>query len=188
MAQLIAGMAHNVKVGLRMTDARALADAYEAAFRARAPHISLRPERDDDRPFLVTLFKATLPWADALPAPLLDMQAATHNGHCRTAYPAAMYRILERGCEPVGRIALDWVPGDHTMGVDIAILPEIAGTGVGSALLRAWIATADAAGIVCRCTVRADNPARQIYARLGFVTDDGDPGGAMVRMSRPLGG
>lgn len=170
-----------------MSDRDALAAAFEAAFAARAPHIALHPERGEDRPFLLDLFRATYPWTDTVPAPLLDLQAHTHNAHCRTAYPDAMYRILTKDGEPVGRIVYDWAPGERAMGVDIALLPKVSGTGIGAALLRAWTDTADAAGIPCRCTVRADNPARQIYAHMGFAVDGGDPH-AMVTMSRPVGG
>lgn len=166
-----------------------LASAFDDGFLARAPHLGIRPETEDDKAFLLHLFKATFPWPGALPLPLLEMQAATHNAHCRTAYPDAMCRILTRGGAPVGRIALDWVPGDHTMGVDIAVLPEIAGSGVGSAMLRSWMATADAVALPCRFTVRADNPARRIYAHLGFVDEsDVSPYDTSVRMFRKAGG
>lgn len=169
-------------------DRDAFASAFDAGFVARAPHLAIRPEVAEDRAFLFDLFAATYPWADGMPRQLVEMQAASHNAHCRAAYPLAMYRILTHGDAPVGRIALDWVEGDHSMGVDIAVLPEHAGTGVGSAMLRAWIDLADAAAIPCRCTARADNPARQIYAKLGFVTLDDDPYAGMVKMERPVGG
>lgn len=168
-------------------DREAFAAAFDTGFIARAPHIGIRPEAEADRAFLFDLFAATYPWADAMPSQLVEMQAQSHNAHCRAAYPAALYRILMADQIPIGRIALDWVPGDHTMGVDIALRPEHAGTGVGSAMLRAWIDLADRDAIPCRCTARADNPARQIYARLGFVALPGGPDEAMVKMERPVG-
>jgi ribosomal protein S18 acetylase RimI-like enzyme len=171
-----------------MTRVAILAAAFDAEFRARAPHLDIRPERDDDRPFLTELFIAGLPLRDLLPRPMLEQQASTFSAHNAAAFPHATQRIVTRDGAPIGRIMLDWSPGDHSYGVDIAVLPEVMGQGVGSAILRAWLATADAAGLPCRFNVFSSNPARDIYARLGFVAVDEVPGAPYVQMARPAGG
>ena len=165
-----------------------LAAAFDAEFRTRAPHLDIRPESDDDHPFLTDLFIAGSPMRDLLPRPMLEQQASTFSAHNAFAFPHATRRIVTQKGRAIGRIMLDWSPGDHSYGVDIAVLPEVMGQGVGSAILRAWLATADAAGLPCRFNVFSTNPARDIYARLGFVAVDEDTGAPYVQMIRPVGG
>lgn len=171
-----------------MSDSTGFAAAYDAAFRARAPHLEIRPEQEADGPFLTALFVAASPLKDALPRPMLEQQAAIAEAHWSSTYPDAPRRIVTRNGEPVGRIILDWVVGSHSFGVDIAVLPQAAGQGVGSALLRAWLDTADAAGLPCRFFVFAANPARAIYRHLGFADCDEDPNDPYLQMTRPVGG
>ena len=104
-----------------------------------------------------------------------------------SAYPEAMRRIVSAGPRPIGRIVVDWTQEGVSHGVDIAVDPDHRASGAGLHMLRAWLGAADRLGTPCRLTVRADNPARRIYARLGFATAqapaDHDP---LVVMSRPV--
>ena len=109
------------------------------------------------------------------------MQAASF----ANAYPIAMRRIVCDGARPIGRIVVDWTREDMSHAVDIAVDPERRASGAGLHLLRAWIAAADALGLPCRLMVRADNPARRIYARLSFVAaQDTRPDEPVVVMTR----
>jgi hypothetical protein len=69
---------------------------------------------------------------------------------------------------PAGRMIVDWTPTDHVQGIDTGYRA----TGAGLHLLRAWLDVSDAMSKPCRLTVLAANPARGIYARLGFVAQD----------------
>ena len=53
--------------------------------------------------------------------------------------------------------------------MDIALLPEHRGAGIGSAVLRGLLAEAAAAGKPVRIHVERLNPARRLYERLGFA-------------------
>ncbi|HEX6939117.1 MAG TPA: GNAT family N-acetyltransferase, partial [Longimicrobiales bacterium] len=68
---------------------------------------------------------------------------------------------------------------------DIALLPEHRGRGIGTALLEALIAEADAAGKPVSIHVEQYNPARRLYARLGFR--EVEDLGVYVFMERPPG-
>ena len=59
--------------------------------------------------------------------------------------------------------------------VDIALLPDWRGRGVGTALTQPVIAEARAAGKTVSISVEKHNPAERLYRRLGFreVADEG---------------
>jgi ribosomal protein S18 acetylase RimI-like enzyme len=59
--------------------------------------------------------------------------------------------------------------------VDISLLPECRGRGIGTALLEAVIAEASGAGKFVALSVEKLNPALRLYRRLGFrkVDDQG---------------
>ena len=160
--------------------------AFDAALQARVPGYAVRPETSADQEFLADLFAAVSPLRAQFPSALLSQQAEAANAHFRSAFPNAMRSILIRERTPVGRIIVDWTQPEHVVGVDIAVLP--AARGAGLAMLRAWLATADAQERSCCLNVAGANPARSIYARLGFrtvTTASDSPVIAMVRPFRP---
>ena len=59
------------------------------------------------------------------------------------------------------------VPAD-----DISLMPDFRGRGIGSTLLRRFLAEATVAGVPVGLSVDAANPARHLYERLGFVVTD----------------
>jgi GNAT superfamily N-acetyltransferase len=164
------------------------AEAFDDAFARRAPKLAIRAETEADAPFLRDLFARCSPMRDALPPELLAHQAWMQDASHRSAHPAAMRRIVVAEGLPVGRIIVDWTPTDHSRGIDIAVDPDYRATGAGLHLLRAWLDVADALRKPCRLTVLAVNPARGIYARLGFVAaQDLSYGQPLLVMTRQVG-
>jgi len=168
-----------------MTDVDA---SFDAAFIRRAPKLAIRAEVATDAPFLHDLFVRCSPLRDALPREMLARQWRLQDASHRNAYPAAMRRILSAEGRSVGRIVIDWTPNDHSQGIDLAVDPEHRATGAGLHLLRAWLEVADTLRKPCRLTVIAANPARCIYARLGFIAEqnlhDARP---LLEMTRTVG-
>jgi ribosomal protein S18 acetylase RimI-like enzyme len=75
--------------------------------------------------------------------------------------------IVAPGGEPAGRLYVArWE--DEIRIVDIALLPDFRGRGLGTALLEDLMAEADAAGKPLSIHVEQNNPARSLYDRLGF--------------------
>ena len=75
--------------------------------------------------------------------------------------------ILAAGGEPAGRLYVArWE--EEIRIVDIALLPDFRGRGIGGELLRELMAEADAAGRPLSIHVEMNNPARPWYERLGF--------------------
>lgn len=105
----------------------------------------------------------------------LDQQHRAHEQHLATAFPDAEHALVTVDDAPVGRIVLD-VDAERVHVVDVALMPEHQGSGLGTALLGDTVARARAIGVPVQLMVRAENHrARALYARLGFVvlSDDG---------------
>ena len=174
-----------------MIDPAEASAQFDAAFAARAPAgLAMRPETDGDAAFLRELFLASYPLRDVLPEPVLGHQVALRLDTFRRGFPDAMRRIALGSDGPVGRIIVDWrhAAGPHC--VDIAVMPTHGRRGVATAMLQAWIDVAEAHAQPCTLTVAADNPARALYARLGFLETAAEPdlpgeiGSSMMRPPR----
>jgi ribosomal protein S18 acetylase RimI-like enzyme len=171
-----------------MIDPVEAAAAFDAAFRSRAPAgLSTRQQTSADDGFLRALFLATSPVRDLLPGPMLAQQADLQAAAFRNNFPAAMRRIVEGPDGPIGRIIVDWNQAAGSHCADIAVLPTHGGRGVGTALLKAWIEVAARHGLACTLNVAPDNPARALYARLGFTESADAFASPSIDMSRPPG-
>ena len=141
-----------------------------------APVASLtrRTECAHDEPFRLRLFLDThvADFADLGPMlreTLLHQQFDAQTASYRALYPKARYEIVECGGAPVGRLAVDFVPGAMLI-VDIALLAAWHGRGFGTLLLRGILDEARVAGVSVRLSVLAGNTgALALYKRLGFV-------------------
>ena len=140
--------------------------------------VTLRPATDADYAFMRFLYGATreeemqhFPFDDARKAAFLDQQFAAQSEHYRVHYPTCERNIIEKDGVPIGRLWIDeW--RDQIRLVDIALLPQWRGSGVGTALLRDVLARGAAAGKPVTIHVAAYNPALRLYERLGFVKVD----------------
>lgn len=132
-----------------------------------------RQETAADAPFRARLFAGTRGPRFAGLDPdvadvLLRQQCMAQDGAYRTAFPDARFDIVECGGEPVGRIVTDRREDGFTL-VDIALLPERRGRGLGTELIAELLDEACAANRPVRLSVAADNEdARRFYRRLGF--------------------
>jgi ribosomal protein S18 acetylase RimI-like enzyme len=87
----------------------------------------------------------------------------------RAAYPQARLEIVTVGAEPVGRLATDRGAGALHL-IDIAVVPERRGQGIGGRVLRSLMDEAAAAGAPVTLQVARDNlTAQRLYHRLGFA-------------------
>jgi ribosomal protein S18 acetylase RimI-like enzyme len=135
--------------------------------------LHLRAERDDDRDFRYRLFCDSRPPEFALLAPAAFAQLMTQQFHAQTLsylgqFPQACFDIIEVSGEPIGRIVVDR-PGAVLHIVDQAIVPQWRGRGVGTAIVRALMDEAQAAGIPVRIETSEDDPSLRFYRRLGFM-------------------
>jgi ribosomal protein S18 acetylase RimI-like enzyme len=143
-------------------------DMFDDLFSRRAPGLRIVAEEDTHRPFLSDLFVACSPLRSMLPEPVVLQQAALRETAYRTDYPSAMRRIVTAQDSPIGRIVVDWAPGDTALLIDIAVLPEKQGAGVATAMMGAYLDVADQRRQFAALQVMRDNPALNWYTRLGF--------------------
>jgi ribosomal protein S18 acetylase RimI-like enzyme len=136
--------------------------------------ISLRPAGEGDEAFLFRVYASTrddlLPLIGdaALHEALVQMQFTAQVRHYRQCFPGSGYEVVEAGGKPAGRLWTHRAPSHHRL-VDIALLPEFRGRGIGSALIRALLEEAVQIGKPLRLHVEAVNRAVRLYRRLGFA-------------------
>jgi GNAT superfamily N-acetyltransferase len=136
--------------------------------------VALRPATPDDLPFLERVYASTraeelaaLPWDDAARSAFLHQQFTAQDRHYRAYYAGAEFLVVLRDGVPAGRLYVArWEREIRVM--DVALLPEHRGAGVGGRLLADVLAEGDAAGKRVSIHVERNNPALRLYARLGF--------------------
>lgn len=135
--------------------------------------VSLRAATEDDSRFLLALYAATrtdlalLPIDEEQRAALVRMQYRAQDSSFRLQHPDASFDVVEVDGRPGGRLYVARRPHDVRI-VDITLLPEHRGSGIGTALIRAVQDEAAAAGRTVSLHVAFDNPAARLYDRLGF--------------------
>ena len=136
--------------------------------------ITLRPATDDDLPLLERVYASTraeelaaLPWDDAAKTAFVRQQFAAQHHHYRAYYTGTEFLVVLRDGAPVGRLYLARWPSEIRI-MDVALLPEHRGAGIGARLLADVLAEGDAAGKRVSIHVERHNPALRLYARLGF--------------------
>jgi ribosomal protein S18 acetylase RimI-like enzyme len=139
--------------------------------------ISLRPATQADLPFLERLYRsvrwdefAPTGWPEAAKVAFLASQFDYQQRHHAAAFPDADARVVEHQGAPIGQLVVDrTTPRLHL--VDISLLPEWRGRGVGGALIGA-LQDEVRAGRATAVSLNVDrtNPdAHRLYQRLGFV-------------------
>jgi GNAT superfamily N-acetyltransferase len=142
---------------------------------AASAGLSLRAATDADHAFLDRLYASTRAeemaatgWPEAMQRAFLAQQHQAQHRHYQGAFPELSRLIVEQSGAAIGRLYL--YPGSEALRiVDISLLPEARGRGLGAALLRDVIRHARSIGRPVALRVFHGNPARRLYARLGFV-------------------
>ncbi|GAA0745332.1 GNAT family N-acetyltransferase [Dactylosporangium roseum] len=151
----------------------------------------VRPATPADEPFLRTVHAAAraeeaaaFGWSPAQVDAFLTIQFDAQRRHYRTVWPHATDGIVEAGGVPVGRLYVDRGSGAFTV-LDIALLPDRRGAGLGGALLRGLQAEAAALDVPVELRVLRTGRALRLYRRLGFRADGGDEHRLALRWDPP---
>jgi GNAT superfamily N-acetyltransferase len=155
--------------------------------------VQCRPEREDDEPFLLQLYGSTrepelqlTDWTAEQKQTFVAAQFNAQRRHYRQAYPEARFDVIERLGVPIGRLYVDRHAGEIRL-IDIALIPEARGCGLGTALLSALLDEAAPTGQSVTIHVERFNPARRLYERLGFKPIE-DKGVYVLMEARPVAG
>lgn len=114
---------------------------------------------------------------------LLKMQFNAQRQHYELAYEALEHSIILVGNRPTGRIMVFRSEREFVL-VDVALLPDARGMGIGTALIADLLTDAERAGKPVSLHVAKDNRARRLYERLGFEIRE-DTGMYFKMESRP---
>lgn len=154
-----------------------------------AADIGLRALRDDDAAFLRSVYASTrmdelapLGWSDVQIDAFIDMQNEAQRRDYWRHYDTSRFQIITCQGKDAGRLYVERRT-DELRIVDIALLPEWRGRGIGAHLIGRLFDEADQAGLAVRIHVEHGNPAQRLYQRLGFVFR-GEPVGVHRLMER----
>ncbi|MDO8878244.1 MAG: GNAT family N-acetyltransferase [Pseudolabrys sp.] len=136
---------------------------------------ALRRETDDDLPFLMRLFASTrerelapMPWSTEQKRDFLASQFEAQSRHYRTFIAGGDYLLVEHHGAGAGRLYLDMRRTSLHI-VDIALMPDWRGKGLGTAILEALQDFGRMRGMAIGIFVEKFNPALRLYRRLGFA-------------------
>ena len=142
----------------------------------------LRPETEQDLAFLHRLYASTraaemavVDWTPEQREAFLRMQFAAQRSYYREHYGDARFDVIERHGQAIGRLYVARGPDDILV-IDIALMAEHRGQGLGGGLMRALLDEAAAAGKTVSLHVEFYNPALRLYERLGFQAKGDDDG------------
>ncbi|MDQ3013420.1 MAG: GNAT family N-acetyltransferase [Acidobacteriota bacterium] len=135
--------------------------------------ITLRAAEANDDTFLYELYASTRAeemaawgWNEAQQQAFLSLQFRGQQAHY-AEYPNPDHRIILNGQQPIGRMLVSRLEDEIRL-VDIALLSEYRGQGIGASLIRGLLGEADQSGKWVRLHVERFNRAQQLYLRLGF--------------------
>ena len=136
--------------------------------------LALRPALPTDEVFLYQLMYenffeklAAWAWVPKVRDPLLKMQIDGQRASYAAEFPHADHGIILLEDRPIGRLIVNRGPEIHHL-VDITILKQNRRAGIGTVLIRALCTEAEMMRKRVRLQVAVDNPARELYRRLGF--------------------
>ena len=139
-----------------------------------SPAIGVRPEEAQDEAFLCEVFASTreaelagLGWDESRRNTFLKMQFQAMRQGYRAMFPNAEFLIVLNEQTRIGRWVID--RGEEAWRVvDLALLPEWRGRGIGTGLLRGLVEQAQEEKVCVRLQVLTGSPAVRLYERLGF--------------------
>ena len=148
---------------------------------AQVSNIQFRELEESDMEFLQELYATTraaelamLPWSDEQKNEFVQMQFEAQHGFYQEQFADSEFWILERAGLKLGRLYLDRRENEFRI-VDISLMPNFQGMGLGSQILKAVMADAQSQQLPVTIHVEKNNPAMKLYKRLGFelIEDQG---------------
>lgn len=136
--------------------------------------VTLRPVVPEDLEVLLAVYDAgrgreldQVGWLPGQRDAFVRMQFQAQDRHYRANHRHASFDLIEVGGRAAGRLTVDRAENDMRV-VDLALLPEFRGRGIGGMLLGRILGEAAANARTVSIHVEVHNPAARLYERLGF--------------------
>ncbi len=137
--------------------------------------IELRPVEKKDDSFIETVYRSTREdelkttnWTEQQKKAFIIMQSMAQLAEYKIKFPGAAFRIIIYNKQDAGRF-YTWENEDEIRLIDITLLPQFRGKGIGTSLLQKLIKRSDKVQKKISLHVEPGNPALQLYRRLGFI-------------------
>ena len=138
--------------------------------------VAFRPAGDSDREFLAEVYASTreeelapVPWAEVEKVAFLRSQFEAQDRYYRQHYPAAEYLVVVADGALAGRLYVARLARSQDIRiVDIALLPQFRGHGIGREALAGVLEEGNRLGWRVSIHVERNNRALLFYERLGF--------------------
>ena len=145
-----------------------------AAAGALTGRIELRPTQPEDLEVLYRVYAdsreeelSAVRWAAGEKEAFLRFQFNAQHQQYHAHFTGAQFDLICRDGEPIGRLYVDRGETIVTL-IDIALLTEHRGQGIGGRLIRELLNEARAGGKRVRLHVEHNNRVLRLYERLGF--------------------
>ncbi|MGB9180194.1 MAG: GNAT family N-acetyltransferase [Pyrinomonadaceae bacterium] len=153
-------------------------------------NVNLRQVRSADEPFLFRLYASTraeefaaVPWSEEQLQAFLITQFTSQQRVYDAQYPQAEHHIILYDDVAAGTIRANQTKDEIHL-IDLALLPEYRNIGIGSSVLKEYLAEGRRSGRVVSLNVLKTNRAIRLYERLGF-SFAGEDGAYLLMLSRP---
>jgi GNAT superfamily N-acetyltransferase len=142
-------------------------------------NLTFRKITEKDFPFLKMVYRSTREneldltgWDETQKNSFIEFQFNAQHVYYMNVYKDALFQIIEYDNTDIGRFYI-WETEHQIRIVDIAVLPEFRGKGIGTKILTELIQKSEHSGKNLSIHVEYFNPALRLYERLGFKkTDD----------------
>ena len=136
--------------------------------------ITFKTIEDQDHPFILKVYRSTREkellftyLTEEQKNSFIWMQLTAQLTDYKKNYKGATYQIIVYNRKPAGRLYL-WETINEIRILDISLLPEFQGKGIGTEILTNIIKSAKVKNKKVSLHVTHDNPAKNLYKRLGF--------------------
>ena len=137
--------------------------------------IQLRVVEEKDAAFIEAVYRTTREaelnltnWSEYQKSAFINMQSTAQLADYKTKFPAAKFQVIIYNKRDAGRLFTGETENEIRL-LDITILPEFRGQGIGTNLLHRLIQRSNKVQKKISLHVIASNPALKLYQRLGFV-------------------
>ena len=138
------------------------------------PSVTFRSIREEDREFLYSVYSSTreeelalVAWSAEQKEQFLRMQFNAQHKCYQENYSNASFEVILADDQPIGRLYVDRRDNEIRV-VDIALLPQHRGAGIGGGIMQDLLIEAESNGVPVSIHVERNNPVMRLYERLGF--------------------